>query len=87
MKRIPHRIIAAVSAIALSLPTVLSIYGGNDAYDINGDGSIDTKDLVRLMKNMAGTEIRFPTGLVMEEESVKKPRIKTRLDCQARRPA
>ena len=53
MKRIPHRIIAAVSAIALSLPTVLSIYGGNDAYDINGDGSIDTKDLVRLMKNMA----------------------------------
>ena len=53
MKRIPHRIIAAVSAIALSLPTVLSIYGGNDAYDINGDGSIDTKDLVRLMKDMA----------------------------------
>ena len=53
MKRIPHRIIAAVSAIALSLPTVLSIYGGNDAYDINGDGSIDTKDLVRLMKYIA----------------------------------
>ena len=39
------------------------------------------------MKNMAGMKIRFPTGLVMEEESVKKIRMKTRWDSRARRQA
>ena len=53
MKKLMIRIIAVVSAMLLALPTVLSISGGTEVYDINNDGSIDTKDIVRLMKDMA----------------------------------
>ena len=57
MNKIMHRIIAAASAAVIAIPTALSVCGSNaEVYDVNGDGVVDTRDLVRVMKNMAARE-------------------------------